>query len=198
MTHVRPTLMSWICLCAAVATSGAAGHETAAQVWPAQAVVRFAGTSTLHDFGGQLAAQPFFLTLSNGIWSASADVLAGQMATANTKRDRKMHRMLEATEFPEIHGVVVNAPVPESSGTNVTLRLTIRETTHDLPVRISGWTETGDEIRFHADWTLSLKQYGLKPPSVLGVIRVGDQVSLEADVTATQSAGVPASSDLSP
>jgi polyisoprenoid-binding protein YceI len=194
MSYSRIVLLFWICLGGVLGTLGAAELQSPTQVWAGQAVVRFAGTSTLHDFGGQLAAQPFSLTLSNDTWSASAEVLASGMETANTKRDRKMHQMLEVSEFPEIHGSVTHAPVPGSSGTNVTLRMTIRETTHDLPVRITAWTQTADEIRFHADWTLSLKAYALKPPSVLGVIRVGEQVNLEADVTATRSAGVPASS----
>lgn len=44
---------------------------------PAEAVVRFAGTSTLHDFGGKLPAQPSSLILSNDTWFATAEVLSG-------------------------------------------------------------------------------------------------------------------------
>ncbi len=44
--------------------------------------------------------------------------------------------------------------------------------------------ETVDEIKFRAEWEVSLKEYRLKPPSVLGVIRVGDKARLEAEVTA--------------
>jgi len=53
-----------------------------------------------------------------------------------------------------------------------------------LPARVTGWQETPERIQFHADWELSLEEYGLKPPSVLGVIRVGDRVKLSADVIA--------------
>src|SRR5688572_31448074 len=88
-------------LCATIAGMGFTGFATfaleaanAVQHLPAKAVIRFAATSTLHDFGGQLSAQPFTLIISNGTWSASADVLAGQMATENAKRDRNMHQML--------------------------------------------------------------------------------------------------------
>src|SRR5689334_12950929 len=58
---------------------GAADREV--RLLRAKAVIRFAGTSTLHDFGGQLPVQPFILVISNHMWSATADVLAGQMAT---------------------------------------------------------------------------------------------------------------------
>ncbi len=157
------------------------------QSWPAEATFRFAGSSTLHDFGGQLSAQPFVLTISNHTWSAEADVLAGEMATASEGRDRKMHKMMNAIEHPRIHGKVVFAPIPTEGGTNVMLNLKIRDQQIDLPVRVTDWKETAEEIRFHAAWELSLKQYKLKPPSVLGVIRVSDRVRLDADVTANKT-----------
>lgn len=46
-------------------------------------------------------------------------------------------------------------------------------------------------IKFHAAWELSLKDYALKPPSVLGVIKVGDRIQLEADVTASKTISAP-------
>jgi len=168
------------------------------RILPARAVVRFAGTSTLHDFGGELPAQPFFLILSNGTWSAAADVLAGQMATENTKRDRNMHQMLGTNDHPRIHGGIATAPIPGSAGTNATLTLKIRDSSQALAVQIMNWTETAEEIRFRAVWKLSLKQYGLKPPSVIGVIRVGDTVQLEADVTASKPAPPPGNTALTP
>lgn len=179
----------------------AASHGQSAekvQLWPASAEVRFAATSTLHDFGEQLAAQPFSLLISNGTWSADAGVLAARMATASEGRDRNMHQMLGTNEHPLIRGVVMAAPVPGAAGTNTTLRLKIRDRSQDLPVRISGWKETAREIQFHAAWELSLKQFGLKPPSVMGVIRVGDRIKLEAEVTATKSTSAPPHSVLSP
>jgi len=159
---------------------------------PAKAVIQFNGTSTLHDFSGRLPAQPFLLILSNGTWSASADVLAGQMSTASEGRDGNMHKMLGTNQHPKIQGTVTAAPMPGQAGTHVMLRLKIRDQARELPARVSAWTESATEIKFHADWELSLKDYGLKPPSVIGVIRVGDRVKLQADVTASKSAPSPA------
>jgi len=98
-----------------------------------------------------------------------------------------MHQMLATNGFPAIHRAVTNAPVPGDAGTNVSISLKIRDTTLRLPARITKWKETSEEITFHADRDLSLKEYGLKPPSVLGVIRVGDRVQLEADVVASKT-----------
>ena len=157
----------------------------------ATASIKFAGTSTLHDFGGSLPSQPFTLVLSNGTWSADANVLSGLMNTAHEKRDRKMHEMFATNSFPKMHGTVTAAPIPGAAATNATLRLIIRDKTNDLAVRITGWTENASAIKFHATWELSLKDYALKPPSVLGVIKVGDRIQLEADVTASKTISAP-------
>jgi hypothetical protein len=186
--QLRSFIWLLLLLGASIVELAAADDAPSVQVLPAQAVVRFSGTSTLHDFGGQLPAQSFSLILSNGTWFASADVLSGRMATANEKRDRKMHQMLGTNAFPKLHGTVAGAPVPGAAGTNATLTLTIRDQTNALAVRISAWIETSREIKFRADWEVSLDDFSLKPPSVLGVIRVGDRVKLEADVTATKPA----------
>lgn len=159
--------------------------------WPAVATIRFAATSTLHDFGGELSAQPFTLSISNGNWSATADVLAEQMKTANLKRDINMYQMMDTNKHPRLHGIVAWSPIPTAVGTNATLNLTIRDSKADLPVRVTDWQETAEEIRFHAEWEVSLKQFSLKPPSVLGVIRVGDRVKLNADVVAIRTNATP-------
>ncbi len=152
--------------------------------WPAEAVIQFAGTSTLHDFGGKLAAQPFILVISNGTWFATADVLAGEMKTGSDGRDRKMREMMRAPAHPQIRGSVAPTPLPTTNLLATVIKLKICDTERDLPARVTGWQETPERIQFHADWELSLEEYGLKPPSVLGVIRVGDRVKLSADVIA--------------
>jgi len=166
--------------------------------WPAEARVRFAATSTLHNFGGELAAQPFTLVISNGTWSVEADVLASLMKTGSAGRDRSMYKMMNTNSYRQLHGSVVRAPLPTTSGTNVTLNLKIRDRKIDLPVRVTDWQETAGAIRFHAAWEVSLKQYGLEPSSVMGVIRVGDPVRLDADVTAQKPAPAPAASTQRP
>lgn len=169
----------------------AAAQTTGPHRWPAEAIIRFNGTSTLHDFGGVLAAQPFVFTMISNTWSAEADVLAAQMNTASEGRDRNMHKMFDTNSYPRLHGSVSNAPVPVAGGTNITLGFQIRNQKLELPVRVENWTETAERIEFHAGWEVSLKQYGLKPPSVLGVIRVGDKVRVEADVSVDKTKPAP-------
>lgn len=172
--------------------------EVLVHSWPAEAKVRFAATSTLHDFGGELPAQPFTLVISNGTWSVEADVLAGQMKTGSDGRDRSMYKMMNTNSHPRLHGSIARAPIPNAAGTNVLLGLKIRDRKLDLPVRVTDWRETTVEIRFHAAWEVSLKQYGLEPSSVLGVIRVGDRVKLDADVIAQKTKPAPAATTVRP
>ncbi len=180
----RAALTGLALLCAAGLTVSAQPVAPAVRTLPASAQITFQGTSTLHDFEGRVAAQPFVLTLASNTWSAKAAVVSSQMSTAHEGRDAKMWDMLAAKVYRQITGEVRPSPIPPAAGTNVTLSLRIRDRQHDLPVRITGWTETADAIQFRAAWDVSLKDYGLKPPSVIGVIRVGDRVHLEAQVTA--------------
>jgi polyisoprenoid-binding protein YceI len=110
------------------------------------------------------------------------------MATANEGRDRNMHRMLGTNDYPEIRGTVTNARIPEGKtpATNIILQLKIRDQIRALPVVVHDWQETPETIRFRAAWQVSLKQYGLKAPSVAGIVRVGDRVKLEANVVAAR------------
>jgi hypothetical protein len=158
--------------------------------WPAEAVIRFSATSTLHDFGGEITAQSFLLTMVSNRWLAETDVLSGSMATAHEARDRKMHEMFNTNDHPRIHGKATFALAPAEGPTNAVLSLKIRDQQHDLPVRISNWVQTETNIHFHAAWQVSLKQFKLKPPSVIGVIRVGDRVTVNAEVTATKTPGL--------
>jgi polyisoprenoid-binding protein YceI len=155
--------------------------------WPAEAIIRFNATSTLHDFGGTVPAQPFGLMIHSNQWSAEADVLAGLMDTASAKRDKSMHEMFNTNDYPRLHGKVTAATIPAAGSTNATLSLKIRDQQHDVPVVISNWSETPSNLTFRAEWDVSLKQFKLKPPSVLGVIRVGDTVHLSAEVTADKT-----------
>jgi len=174
-------------LALALAGAGAVAGDAVPPPWPAEAIIHFSATSTLHDFGGTVPAQPFMLTLSSNAWSAEADVLAGLMETAHPSRDRKMRRMFNTNAYPFIRGKVSSAPIPNAAGTNVTLSLWIRDRKHDLSARVTDWSETATRIAFHAEWDVSLTQYGLKPPSVLGLIRVGDKVRLAADVVVNKT-----------
>jgi hypothetical protein len=167
-------------------------HEpTPDRTLSAVAQIVFRGKSTLHDFEGRVMSQPFVLSISSNSWSAQADVLGGDMTTSNDRRDRNMWIMLETNSHPRLSGAVHKAALPPPAGTNMTLTLRIRDQQFEQPVTITDWSESPEGVRFHAAWEVSLKQYSIKPPSVLGLIRVSDTVRLEAQVTASNAATAP-------
>jgi hypothetical protein len=79
------------------------------------------------------------------------------------------------------------SPVPAATESTATLHFRIGDVVQPVPVRISEWTEDSQTLRFTATWDLSLKAFRLTPPSVAGIIRVGDSVHVEAHVTASPS-----------
>lgn len=157
-----------------------------------EAQIVFQGRSTLHDFSGKVSSQPFVINAlrdENGRitkWSSQADVSASTMDTTNKDRDKNMHKMLDAANYTFISGTVSNAPAPVlgSSNSIITLTLKIRDKCKTIPVEITDWHESAKELAFSASWTVSLKDYGLKPPSVLGIIKVNDTVALAAKIQA--------------
>ncbi len=51
----------------------------------------------------------------------------------------------------------------------------------------SNLKESGERVTFDLEFPVSLGEFDLKAPSVLGIIRVGDKVSVKATFTLTVS-----------
>jgi polyisoprenoid-binding protein YceI len=178
----RRTLLTILALGAATWWAAAANPPAASSTSPNRAAIRFHGSSTLHDFTGTVGTQPISFGRTGDRWSAQGAVNVPEMSTAHAKRDQEMQAMFGAASFPTITASVSNAPVPVTGSTNVLMQLRIRDKELPVQVQISDWRDTGSNLQFRATASVSLKQFGLKPPSVLGIIRVGDTVRLEADV----------------
>lgn len=193
LRHPRPfratakELLGCVALFLALPLMASDGPVVTNREYSGVAKITFTGTSTLHDFEGQVSSRLFALRIQSNTWSATADVLSGSMTTANDSRDRNMWKMLGTNVFPQIKGVIREAIIPSSdTGTAAaSMTLGIRDRRQDIPVTFSNWSESEGILRFKADWNVSLRQYNLNPPSVMGVIRVGDKVRLHAEVVAT-------------
>jgi hypothetical protein len=163
--------------------------------------ILFSGKSTLHNFDGKVACQPFSLT-SEGTTETSdilrqpvVKVLVGEMNTGRTGRDEKMRAMFEEEKYPEIQGwfgglepvnllqqLRENGVFPETLEFDLQIRQIkqrIKATTRDLIV-------SPEQVSFMMDFPLSLASFELKPPSVLGFIKVDDQVQVEVKVLLRQ------------
>ncbi len=173
--------------------------------------IRFFGESTLHGFDGQAPCQPFTLT-SDGESGANEEkavasegesgksgiirqpvvkVLVGEMDTDNSSRDKKMYAMFEQDKYPEIQGLFADLDpdviLPQLQATetvagSLEFNLRIREISLPVQAEISDLVVTPERILFVMEFPLSLASFQLKAPSVLGFIRVDDQVRVEVNV----------------
>ena len=175
-------------LCAAPATAGEL---------PGTCHVSFDATSTLHDFAGTAACAPFVLAVTapaDGEARLEAVTLAVPVAGMRTgidRRDRTMRDMFDAGRFPQIVGRLPAAPLAElrrqlhraaADGTTFPLELRIRDREQTVTARITALTDAADGFRVDLQFPVSLAASGLKPPTVMGFIRVGDEVRVKVSV----------------
>jgi hypothetical protein len=173
--------------------------------------IKFFGESTLHGFDGQAACQPFTLSseektgASDGEGGASeaktgqsgiirqpvVKVLVGEMDTDNSSRDKKMYAMFEQDKYPEIQVlfadldpdvILQQLQVSETVPGSLEFDLRIREISMPVQAVVRDLVVTPERFLFVMEFPLSLASFQLKAPSVLGFIRVDDQVRVEIDV----------------
>lgn len=182
------------------------------ETWQGKAQVLFFGKSTLHDFSGTLPCEDFncqFLADPNtgkAVVQGDVDALVQKMDTKNKKRDKNMRKMFDAKKFPRIHVAVRNASVDASRPTlkrpaptkpieeipgSLPLTLTIRDKQILVMGRVRQLKVDPKKTTFTVDFEISLKAFGLKRPNVLGLIRVGDRVRMQVDVTLSPSDSEP-------
>lgn len=156
---------------------------------------RFLGTSTLHDFSGKVRCLPFATPIVTGgkgetiIPGMDVAVPVDEMDTGNKERDRQMREMFGSDRFPMIHGILRNidadgirmAAAKEGRAV-LDLSLRIRDVERRVPATVTNLREEGDHVRFDVEFPVSLSDFGLKAPSVLFIIRVGDKVTVRGNV----------------
>jgi len=164
--------------------------------------VAFLATSTLHDISGSARCLPFAAALARDaagrqvIPSVEVDVPVAAMDTGNKTRDGKMREMFRSERFPRIHAAAHGVDVDrlrEETGkdragkASIDLLLRIRDIERKVRATASNLKESGEQVTFDLEFPVSLEEFALKAPSVLGIIRVGDKVSVKAAFTLTVS-----------
>jgi len=160
--------------------------------------IRFFGQSTLHDFEGQVACQPFIMQTEEsqaGHQAAQLPVVivrVSEMNTDNASRDKKMRAMFDNEHYPEIKGQLVDLD-PEAAlqqlesgeiaDIELEFDLQIRGTTQRIKAKAREVKVSPERIGLIIEFPVSLASFELKPPSVLGIIRVADEVRVEVQVT---------------
>lgn len=169
--------------------------------WSGTCKVHFSGKSTLHDFEGTVAADPFTVTVSDlanpadATASATVVVRASGMDTGNEKRDVEMHKSMDVANHPEIvveidHLAVASTrpatdgPVPRP--TVIPFKMTLKGKSHEVSGQVSNWSYSEKEASFTVSFPVSLKDSGIKPPNVLGLVKVKDEILVSASLRLTR------------
>jgi polyisoprenoid-binding protein YceI len=208
--HGRPwrIIRAGILLAAGFALSPATFLATASADALAPATIRgtcdvaFLATSTLHDVSGSARCLPFATVLARDaaggqvIPTVEVEVPVEGMDTRNKTRDGKMREMFLSERFPRIHAAAQDVDVERlrveigkgrEGIASIDLLLRIRDVERKVRATASNLKESGDRVGFDLEFPVSLGEFDLKAPSLLGIIRVGDTVSVKATFTLTVS-----------
>jgi polyisoprenoid-binding protein YceI len=166
--------------------------------WRGASDIRFDGTSTLHDWSGNVSTQPFtaIVTMDDAgnptALKAQVTVKAASMDTHKPQRDKTMHDSMKVSDFPLITGTMDTAfdkvmKPGDKSPSRLPFKLKILGKEQQVDGAISGWKLKGDTATFDLDFDLSLKKCGINVPAALFVIRVGDTIKVHATVKLVRS-----------
>ena len=110
------------------------------------------------------------------------------METGIGGRDSDMRKMFRADRYPEIHGSAREVDIdalreqmradPQGRA-RIGVTLSIRGVEREVSVSAGALKEEGNRASFDIEFPVSLKDFGIEPPSVFGFVRVGDVVSVK-------------------
>jgi len=192
MRRLTPIL---IFAAAAICFKGGQASAQDAEKWSGTCAITFSGKSTLHNFAGSVQAEPFTASISNpgdtsraGI-SGRVVVKVAKMDTGNKKRDVKMREAMEVSTYPDIVAEVVDwtfaAAGPAGDGSPphpaaIPFTLMMKGKKQKLRGTVADWSATGNAITCTISFPVSLKTSGIVVPTVLGLVKVDDQIQVKA------------------
>jgi polyisoprenoid-binding protein YceI len=152
---------------------------------PAACSIRFDGSSSLHNFGGDVGdlAVSLLPSANAGRWNADFGIPVAAMTTGNESRDARMREMLHADRSPEIR-IALREVDPDQArrASRLDGTLTIDGNSRPFTATLANWRDGEAGPSFDAAATISLADFGLVAPTVLGLIRVADPVEIHAHV----------------
>lgn len=172
MRNVLPSILR-ICPALLLAICAAAADIA---IDPAQSTVRFAGTSTFHDFTGTAKLVSGALHLDPAAAAGSVEADAASMTTADEGRDERMHNfVMDVAAFPRVRFELTGWK-PTADGGEATGTWTMKGVGKPVsfPVKVAGG---------HATCTipLNIRDWGIRTPRLV-FITVGDIVTVDLDL----------------
>ena len=176
-------------LAAGVLISTAIAAMTVYRLDMTRSFLEFKVDTTLHETEGKVNAfsiKPLSFDFDKPVLRENIDVTfrVRDMDTGMSSRDAAMYKTFDAEHYPQISYKAATVQCsPETAdrlSCSVPGELTIRNKT--LPVPLHAVIERqGSVLRARGEAKLSIKAFDLHPPSVLGIIKVFDEVSIHFD-----------------
>ena len=155
--------------------------------WTGSATADYAVKATVDSFVGKAASTP--IVVADDALSVLVTFPIARMETGKAKRDEEMRHMFHADQHPDIVGEArIEHLLNLTEGGELPVRLTIAGVTQVVQARIHGIAGKDDARSFKADLDLSLTSFGLKPPSIMKIIKVADLVKVTALVNLAKDA----------
>ena len=145
--------------------------------WQGTAQAEFAVKATMDSFVGKAASEP--IALAADATELPVTFQIAKLDTGKKKRDVEMQHMFHMEQHPELTGVAKLDDLSklEKAG-EVPVTMTIAGVTQELTAQITDVQRADGQWSFTAQFDISLKSFGLKPPSIMKIINVGDVVKV--------------------
>jgi len=142
--------------------------------------------STLHDFNGTARKLSGSFEQNQNIAKGFVDVDIAGLTTDEPERDKNMYQMFDATLYPQIHFVFKDTDISkiienQEGDIKFTGIMTMHNISHPVTLISKGHMK-GDTLTCEGQMLIHLKDYGLKPPSILGLIHVSDEVTVQYNI----------------
>lgn len=150
--------------------------------------VKLFATTTLHDFEGTAPCALFSVDPrgADGSYRARVEIAVADIDTGIDARNTRMRKMFDAQRHPRIVGVFDHVDPAKLRAGALGFRLAIRGVERPVAPSVSAFRETPEKsAAFHAAFDVSLRDFGLEAPVVMGFVKVDDRVRVEVDVELT-------------
>jgi len=157
--------------------------------WKGRCESTFDVHATVDSFVGNAVSEPVVFDGDSEVFEVT--ILIEKMKTGKKKRDAEMRHMFHAEEHPEIKGVAKtadlrNLALGEDGTAKLPFTLTLSGVTREMTATVSDLTKTDDALSFTARFPVTLTDFGLRPPSIMKIIRVADEVKVESKFSFTR------------
>ena len=148
------------------------------------------GTTNVHNFQSKVTLASGGLTLNSSKQVQSLDVeIPVKSIKSNEKlMDKKTYEAFNETKYPTISFKMLETNSLQVNGEDITVtvtgNLTMAGATKKVVLKSTGKIVKPGVYEFKGSITLKMTEYGMKPPTaMLGVMKVGDAITLKYDVT---------------